>query len=101
MSADRIAAALLIVGAGWLLVWGIRKHLAEVSAKVDRLISDALDERPASEWIAGLYDHPPIFAEVEADLGPIFEAGYERQAQRLREELEDRAAFDRWLRGAS
>jgi hypothetical protein len=65
-------------------------------------------ERPARpvadpEWVAGLFDHPPIFAEVatEHDMGQIFEAGYERQAKRLREELEDRAAFDRWLHGGS
>ena len=63
-------------------------------------------ERPAqpaadSEWFAGLYDHEPIFANLatERDMGPIFEAAYERQVKRLREELEDRAAFDRWLYG--
>ena len=96
-----IAWAILLGVVG--LVW---VAAVEIGRARDRRRA-AESERPTTdpEWIAGLYDHAPTDTPTfdalaaEHDMGPIFEAGYERQAQRLREELEDVAAFNAWLYG--
>lgn len=88
------AITLGVVGLIWVAA-------VEIGKWRDRRWQSERPARPAAnpEWFAGLYDHEPIFADLatERDMGPIFEAGYERQAKRLRDELEDDAAVSRWL----
>jgi len=95
----------------WAIILGVIGLLwvaaVEIGKWRDRRWKAERPARPVAnpEWIAGIYDHAPTETPTfdalaaERHMGPIFEAGYERQAKRLRDELEDDALVMSWLYG--